>query len=79
MEEKMSRGFSRRGADGITRHYNGNGVMTGFSQRGGDGLVRHYDTNRNMTGFSQKNYGYGGGYNHYDNRGHKAKSTKKWW
>ena len=55
----MSRGFSQKGAGGITRHYNSNGVMTGFSQRGGDGITRHYDNNRNMTGFSQRN-GYGG-------------------
>ena len=73
MEEKiMSRGFSQRGADGITRHYNSNGVMTGHSQMGGDGITRHYDNRNNVTGFSQWN-GYGG-MNHYDNRGNKRKS-----
>lgn len=71
----MSRGFSQRGSDGITRHYNSNGVMTGFSQRGGDGITRHYDNSRNMTGYSQRN-GYGG-IDHYDNRGNKKKSS--WW
>ena len=43
----MSKGFSQRGADGITRHYNSNGVMTGYSQRGGDGINRHYDKKGN--------------------------------
>ena len=68
-ETEMSNGFSRRGADGLVRHYNSRGVMTGFSQKGGDGITRHYDNNRNMTGFSQSN-GYDG-YNHYDSRGRK--------
>lgn len=72
----MSRRFSQRGADGITRHYNINGVMTGYSQRGGDGITRHYNnSSNNMTGFSQRN-GYGG-HDHYDNRGNKRRST--WW
>ena len=66
----MSRGFSQRGADGITRHYNSNGVMTGYSYKVVDGITRHY-----KTGYSQRN-GYGG-YNHYDNRGNKRKSS--WW
>ena len=43
----MSKGFSQCGADGITRHYNSNGVMTGYSQKGGDGINRHYDKKGN--------------------------------
>jgi hypothetical protein len=73
--KNMSRGFSQRGADGIMRHYNSNGVMTGYSQKGGDGITRHYNNRNNMTGFSQRN-GYGG-MDHYDNRGNKKKSS--WW
>ena len=53
----MSRGFSRRGADGITRHYNGNGVMTGYSQRGGDGITRHYNNRNNYFNDYQYNSG----------------------
>ena len=49
-------------------------MSRGFIQRGADGITRHYNSN-NMTGFSQRN-GYGG-YNHYDNRGNKRKSS--WW
>jgi hypothetical protein len=43
----MSKGFSQRGADEITRRYNSNGVMTGYSQRGGNGINRHYDKKGN--------------------------------
>ena len=42
-------------------------MSRGFSQRGADGITRHYNSQRN---------GYGG-YNHYDNRGNKRKSS--WW
>nr|WP_027871612.1 hypothetical protein [[Eubacterium] cellulosolvens] len=66
----MSRGYSQRGADGITRHYNSNGSMTGFSQRGSDGIYRRYDNNRNVTGFKSEG-------SWYDNRGNKKKSS--WW
>ena len=69
----MRNGFSQRGSDGITRHYNDRGVMVGFSQRGGDGITRHYNNNRNLTGFTQRN-SYGG-VSHYDNRGNKKKSS----
>lgn len=71
----MSKGFSQRGADGITRHYNSNGVMTGYSQRGGDGINRHYDNNNNISGFSQRN-SYGG-VSHYDKKGNKRNTS--WW
>lgn len=71
----MSKGFSQRGADGITRHYNSNGVMTAYSQRGGDGINRRYDNNNNISGFSQRN-SYGG-VSHYDKKGNKHKSS--WW
>ena len=71
----MSRGFSQRGSDGITRHYNSNGVMTGYSQRGGDGITRRYNMSNNLTGFSRSN-GYGGK-DYFDSRGNKKRNS--WW
>ena len=37
----MSKRFNQRGADDITIHYIGNGVMTGFSQWVADNLLQY--------------------------------------